>query len=90
MSAPRGQRGISGSREGTVALSDRRQGWPPRSVRSDGHGEFGEHGGESVLLGCIGGDLMLAAARVLHERMSSGDDLGRAVSFESAWVGAGL
>ena len=69
---------------GAVSLSDRRQGWPPQSVRSDGHGEFGEHGGESVLLGCIGGDLILAAARVLHEPVPSGDDLGGAVSFESA------
>src|SRR5665213_1680920 len=58
--------------QGAVALSDRRQGWPPRSVRLDGHGEFGEHGGESVLLGCIGGDLILAAAHVLHERVPSG------------------
>src|SRR5665213_321039 len=60
------------ARDGAVALSDRRQGWPARSVRSDGHGEFGEHGGESVLLGCIGGDLILAAAHVLHERVPSG------------------
>ena len=37
-----------------------------------------------MLLGCIGGDLILAAARVLHERVPSGDDLGGAVSFESA------
>src|SRR5665213_4446553 len=75
---------LVGRCQSAVALSDRRQGWPPRSVRLDGHGEFGEHGGESVLLGCIGGDLILAAAHVLHEPVPGGDDLGGAVSFWSA------
>ena len=51
---------------------------------SDGSGELGEGGGEPMLRREIGGELVVAAAEVLHEGVSGGDHRARPEAFESA------
>ena len=63
----------------TVALSDRWAGDARASCVSDRLGEFGERGGDSQRAGRFGGEFVVAAAEVLHEREPGDDDLGGAV-----------
>ena len=50
----------------------------------DRHSEFGEGVREAQVWRGVGGEFVVAAAKVLHERVPSGDSCGRAEAFESA------
>ena len=78
------------SLDGTVASADHREGagWADgRRVlsRSDGTGEFGEDCCELMLLADIHAEFVVAATKVLDERMPSTDHLCRAESFQAAY-----
>ena len=55
-----------------------------RSPWSHGQGEFGEGIREAQVQGDVRGEFVVAAAKVLHERMAGRDPGCRAESFESA------
>jgi hypothetical protein len=51
---------------------------------SDGHGELVECCAGPVAGGDVGGEFVVAAAEVLHERVTGGDDPRGAVAFRAA------
>jgi len=51
---------------------------------SHGEGEFVEGDTEAVTSGDLGGDVIVAAAQILHEGMSRGEDPGGAVTLQAA------
>jgi hypothetical protein len=55
--------------------------WEPRS---DGECEFAEGRREAQLWRGVGGEFVVAAAKVLHERVAGGDPCGGAEAFDSA------
>ena len=54
------------------------------ALGSDGEREAVERDAETVTARGLGGDVVMAAAEVLNEGMSSGENLGRAVTLQSA------
>jgi hypothetical protein len=55
--------------------------------RSDGGRELVEGHAEPVAVGGVGGEFVVAAADVLHERMAGGQDPGGSMAFQSAPAG---
>ncbi len=54
------------------------------SLRSETECELDERDTNPIMYWHVGGELVVAAAQVVHERMSGGDGLGGAHLFESA------
>ena len=52
-------------------------------LRSDCQGKFIEDHAELAAVRDVGGDVILAAAEILHERMPSGEDPRRAVPLQA-------
>ena len=53
-------------------------------VRSDGSGEFGERGRDAAVWSGVETEFVVAAANVLHERVTEDDHPCRVVTFQSA------
>jgi hypothetical protein len=49
--------------------------WTDCLLRPDGSGEFGERDGDALGVGCVGSELVVAAAQDLHESVTGNDRL---------------
>ncbi len=52
--------------------------------RLDGAGEFGERGFDPTMRRCFDAEFVVAAADVLHQRVTANDDVRGLVAFETA------
>ena len=69
---------------GVVALGRDGRARAREVPRSDGDGEFGERRSEAQLCRNVGGELVVAAAEVLHEGLAGSESCRRAEAFQPA------